>query len=156
MVLYLLRHGEAAPGDRRSGDFGRTLTPEGKSRIERLARLLNQRKVAFGKVLVSPAKRTMETMFLFESVLGAFRREEDDNLYEGSPSDLLRALTKQGADIQTILLIGHNPGISALASFLSGEEFISLQPGMMAVIDFGFGGWDLLSSKSGVLKEILQ
>lgn len=156
LALYLLRHGESAPGNSISGDIGRHLTAEGKNQLSLLAHRLESRKIAFDHLLVSPAKRTLETKAVIESVFGVLDFEVEDTIYEGAPRALIDAICRQSEKFKSILLIGHNPGISAVASYFSGESVISLLPGMMAVIHFNLEDWKMLSTNSGILVEILQ
>jgi phosphohistidine phosphatase len=156
LALYLLRHGESSPGNSISGDIGRHLTREGKDQLSLLAHRLKSRKIAFDHLLTSPAKRTVETKAVIESVFGALDFEVDEAIYEGAPRALIDAICRQPKKFKSILLIGHNPGISAVASYFSGEGVISLAPGMMAVIHFNLEDWKMLSTNSGTLVEILQ
>lgn len=156
LSLYLLRHGESAPEGGFSGDIGRKLTSSGKGRLQRMAGLLKRRGLAFDHLIVSPATRTMETKDVLASELGELDFEIDNAIYEASPRHLIAAVSRQPKKFRSIMLIGHNPGISALASYFSGEDFLSLAPGMMAIIYFNFDDWQLVSSNNGILMEILQ
>ncbi|EMS31955.1 putative phosphohistidine phosphatase, SixA [Mariniradius saccharolyticus AK6] len=107
-------------------------------------------------MLVSPAKRTLETKSVLESELGDLDFEIDESLYEGIPRALIDAICRQPKEFKSILLVGHNPGISAVASYFSGDNFIILSPGMMAIIYFNLEDWKMLSANSGTLMEILH
>jgi phosphohistidine phosphatase len=156
LALYLLRHGESLPGNSVSGDIGRNLTSTGREKLLQLAKLLKRKNINFDHLVVSPAKRTLETKSVLESVLGDFDHEIDESVYEGSPRALIDAVCRQPKECKSILLIGHNPGISAVASYFSGDNFISLSPGMMAIIYFNLEDWRILSANSGTLMEILE
>lgn len=156
LALYLLRHGESAPVNSVSGDIGRNLTSPGREKLLQLAKLLKRRNINFDHLVVSPAKRTLETKSVLESELGDLDFEIDESVYEGSPRALIDAICRQPEECKSVLLIGHNPGISAVASYFTGENFISLLPGMMAIIYFNLEDWQLLSANSGTLMEILH
>lgn len=156
LALYLLRHGESAPGGGFSGDIGRHLTVPGRVRLLKLASLLKDRGFIVDHMIVSPATRTLETKDAIASVLGEVDFEIDNAIYEASPRHLIAAVSRQPKKFRSIMLIGHNPGISAIASYFSGEEFLSLAPGMMAVLYFNLDEWQLISSNTGNLMEILQ
>lgn len=121
-----------------------------------LANLLKRKNINFDHLVVSPAKRTMETKSVLESELGDLDFEIDESLYEGIPRALIDAICRQPKEFKSILLVGHNPGISAVASYFSGDNFISLSPGMMAIIYFNLEDWKMLSANSGTLMEILH
>lgn len=156
LSLYLLRHGESEPVAGFSGDIGRQLTVSGKHRLLELANVLKSRGLVFDHMIVSPATRTLETKDAIASVLGEVDFEIDNAIYEASPRHLIAAVSRQPKKFRWIMLIGHNPGISAIASYFSGEEFLSLAPGMMAVLYFNLDEWQLISSNTGNLMEILQ
>ncbi|MCF1750969.1 SixA phosphatase family protein [Mariniradius sediminis] len=156
LALYLLRHGESTPVNSVSGDIGRNLTSTGREKLLQLAKLLKRKNINFDHLLVSPAKRTMETKSVLESELGDLDFEIDESLYEGIPRALIDAICRQPKEFKSILLVGHNPGISAVASYFSGDNFISLSPGMMAIIYFNLEDWKMLSANSGTLMEILH
>lgn len=156
LALYLLRHGESTPVNSVSGDIGRNLTSTGREKLLQLAKLLKKKKINFDHLVVSPAKRTMETKSVLESELGDLAFEIDESLYEGIPRALIDAICRQPKEFKSILLVGHNPGISAVASYFSGDNFISLSPGMMAIIYFNLEDWKMLSANSGTLMEILH
>jgi phosphohistidine phosphatase len=69
-------------------------------------------------VLCSPARRTRQTWHSVAIALGGagsptVRYEHD--LYEGSVEEALDLIASAAKEAQTILLIGHNPGISQLS-----------------------------------------
>jgi phosphohistidine phosphatase len=72
-------------------------------------------------VLVSPSRRTRETWKIIEARLDpapdAWFLPE---LYEASAAGLLQALRRIPDEADTVLVIGHNPGMEELAKGLSG------------------------------------
>lgn len=126
MNLYLLRHGIAV--DHGSpyypNDDDRPLTPEGHKKMLQEGRGMRALGLTFDLVLSSPVLRARQTA---EIVAGVFDRM---NLLAFSPHlspagdarALVRQLGEQYADRGDILLAGHEPYLSGLASKLvSGE-----------------------------------
>lgn len=125
--LLLLRHAEAAnpPG----GDFSeeadraRPLTPEGQRAAARCGAWLRAQALAPDLVLCSPARRTRETL----AALSPFQTTPAlptlfcPDIYEAQPDALLARIRQAPASARTVLLIGHNPGISALARWLDDQ-----------------------------------
>lgn len=154
--LYVLRHAEAKPGIGIKGDFLRELTMEGRKQLDRLLAILNKMDFKTDLILVSPAIRTLQTSEIIGFGFPSDIRNIVDDIFDAEPQTLLELLNDVKGEIQKVLLIGHNPGISALVSFISGQDYISMKPGMMAVIELQVEDWKMLGGNTGILKEILQ
>ncbi len=118
--LLLLRHGKAEPG--RTADHGRDLDARGRRDAEALGDEMRRLGLTPQHVLLSTALRTRRTAAL----LGAFdpppSLRELDALYLAEPGTLLSALQAVPDGIATLLLVGHNPGLHALALHLAGRH----------------------------------
>ncbi|AWW32907.1 phosphohistidine phosphatase SixA [Echinicola strongylocentroti] len=156
-TLTLLRHGEAEYGNGQLDDRGRKLTTSGKLKLERLTKVLAERKTVCDTVFYSPAVRTRETT---EIILKGLKSNESsiyDALYLADSTTIIDLLGSTSPEKNSILVVGHNPGISALLSFLTSEYHVSLLPGMMAVLEFQVDAWEIaLNRGMGSLVEILQ
>lgn len=154
--LYVMRHAEAKPGIGIKGDFLRELTLEGRKQLDRLLGILRRMEFKTELILVSPAIRTLQTSDIIGFDFSSDIRKIVDDIFDAEPQTLLQLLTDIQNEIQKVLLIGHNPGISALVSYVCGQNYISMKPGMMAIIELQVDDWKMLGSNTGILKEILQ
>lgn len=122
MKLHLLRHGIAAPrgSSRARSDAERPLTPEGRDKLVRTARALGAMELEFDLVLSSPAVRARETAELVVKTLGTGRRiEVSEHLApDGDWRRFVRDLAARRPGPENPLLVGHEPYLSNLASFL--------------------------------------
>ncbi len=121
--VVLIRHADAVGQAATGSDFDRPLSDRGRNEAAYQGRWLVSREVIPDRVLCSPAMRTMETA----AALGLPVTHEVPRIYEASVGELVQLLEAH-ADVQTLALIGHNPGISGLAGFLSGRR-IHMRPG---------------------------
>ncbi len=100
-------------------DRGRGLVERGFAESEMMGGYCRTHELVPDMILTSPARRTRETVDSFCTGLGgAPAVREAEALYLGSPSELLgeiRALDAAGVDAQALLVVGHNPGLHALA-----------------------------------------
>ena len=71
-------------------------------------------------VLVSTARRTMETLEALEPWDDTPLIEPMDSLYLATPMQLTAALHGVAETVRSVLLIGHNPGVHDLALSLAG------------------------------------
>jgi phosphohistidine phosphatase SixA len=119
--LILMRHASAEPGE---DDRARPLSADGRGEVERMARALDAlgaRGFRPERALVSPARRTRETLDGLRAALGGLAAEEDEALYLGSPGRLLARLQALPDAFSQALLIGHNPGLAELLDWLVGR-----------------------------------
>lgn len=119
MHIILWRHAEAEPAsgtrsDPRLDDLMRELTPRGHQQAENTAAWLEARLSADARVLVSPARRTLQTA-------GALKRESEtiDALApDASWAQALAAISAHAAHCSAIVAVGHQPTIGQLAHYL--------------------------------------
>jgi phosphohistidine phosphatase len=125
-ALYLMRHGIAADRDNlgTSDDASRPLTPEGKVKLRGIAKGLGRLKVGWDWVITSPLKRAIETGDVVMDVLGAgVARDTCEALTPGGVSvHRVISFLSQHPERSSVLLVGHEPSISQLASELIGAS----------------------------------
>ncbi|WP_373524137.1 histidine phosphatase family protein [Aquiflexum sp.] len=156
-ILYVMRHGEARPGIGVRGDFLRELTSEGRKQLNALADYLKSIDFYTDLILVSPAKRTLQSLEILTSTLSIKNNQiTHDEIFDAEPQKLLEIINSIKQPSKHILLLGHNPGISSLVSYVSGQKYVSMKPGMMAVLEILVDDWKSLGGNTGILKEILQ
>jgi phosphohistidine phosphatase len=114
-----MRHSIAEP--RVTTDFDRHLSPEGHKKAENLAQTLHKEGFSPGVIVHSPLIRSVQTAQAFAPFLPDTPLVELAEVIAAKPS-LLRILG--GAGWENPLIIGHNPGISILASHLSDDETV--------------------------------
>ena len=156
MNLFLLRHGEAEFGAGPGGDIARKLTFSGINQLSRLANLLKAKQIVFDLVLSSNAKRTQQSTEILTKLVSAKKIQFLRELYEADAHQMLDFIQQSESEVTNLLIVGHNPTISTLVSYLTGEDFIQLQPGMMAKIEIITEKWKEVGRSTGILLEILQ
>lgn len=133
-TLYLLRHVKSSWDDSRVSDFDRPLNNRGRREAEKIAEYMKENKYIPEYIICSTAKRTRETLDLILNII-KFGGEVIylDNLYLASSSGIEREIDSIRAE--SLLVVGHNPGIEDYLSNLVGEELI-MKTSHLAVIDF--------------------
>jgi phosphohistidine phosphatase len=113
--LYVLRHAKSSWNDTDLPDRLRPLAPRGRKTVAALARHVRATGIAPDLVLCSPAVRARQTWEGIASGLPAGTAVEvDDALYGASAADLLRRLRRLPPDVDSVLVVGHNPGLEDL------------------------------------------
>lgn len=121
-TLTLLRHAKSSWDDNDLDDFERPLSKRGATAAPEMGRAMRELAIRPDLVLCSSAVRTRATVALTLLELGRPPPEVryEDSLYLASPSVLLGHIRKVEAKVQSLLLVGHNPGMHALALELAG------------------------------------
>jgi phosphohistidine phosphatase len=119
LQLYLVRHAIAEESAEGMSDSDRRLTEDGIRRMLRAARGLRRIGVAPDRVVSSPLRRAAETAALLARVLApGLEVEIEASLAPGcEPAELVRWLGSARPGC-SIALVGHQPGMGRLASFL--------------------------------------
>jgi len=118
--LTLLRHGKAQSIDSCAEDFERALTRRGCIEVQEMAARLVYRELIPDLILVSPAERAWATAELVAAAceLDAKQVQCARELYLATPETTWRLLTHCDAALSHVMICGHNPGLSQIASRL--------------------------------------
>jgi phosphohistidine phosphatase len=154
--LTLLRHGEAAVAVGQSGDFKRKLSDQGRAQLTRLHGMVLSEGLTFDHAVYSPAIRCVESLRIINSTDNIPSTEKLAAIYNASLLQLLAVVNSLNDDFADVLVVGHNPGISHLVGFLTGDASIVFTPGMMVRMSFAIDRWTLISRQSGSIVEVLQ
>ncbi|MEU2165217.1 histidine phosphatase family protein [Streptomyces chengbuensis] len=158
--IVLLRHAKADWPQ--VSDHERPLADRGRMDAPVAGRKLADTGIPFDLALCSTATRTRETWKLAVHELPERPRTVyEERLYEASLGDLLALLNETPDEVTELLLIGHNPGMHALADALSGKaEGDALQrmnrggfpTAAFAVVGFS-GSWKSVEHGVGTLLD---
>ena len=118
MEIYILRHGIAVergtPGYKRDGD--RPLTEEGVEKMRQIAKAMREMDLQFDVIFSSPYVRAKATADIVAETLGENVTLTDSLPPEADPAELIDEIN--GEKPQRVLLVGHEPDLSALISTL--------------------------------------
>lgn len=122
--LLLLRHANAEAADAGTEDIDRQLSPRGRGEALDAAERIARAGLRIDALLVSPALRTRETATIVAAELDMpLGLTIEPELYPGDPALLLRPLSRCPEQYNTVMIVGHNPGISEL-----GQRFKKTLP----------------------------
>ncbi|MCX7889504.1 MAG: histidine phosphatase family protein [Rhodobacteraceae bacterium] len=144
--LILTRHAKSAWDDPAMADHDRPLNGRGRRAAMELGEWLHSRGYEPDEVLCSTAARTRETWARVQAApLEVTPRVEFvDRLYHASPDAMLDVLRKATGDC--VMMLGHNPGIAALAAMLparppNSADFRRYPTAATLVVDFAAATW---------------
>jgi phosphohistidine phosphatase len=156
--VYLLRHAKSSWKDRSLADRDRPLAGRGRRAAKAVTGHLEAERIRPDLVLCSPARRTRETL---ELVLAAFGDQVevrlDETLYGASEAELLACLRALPHEVDSVIVIGHNPALEELALALASEgaELARMREkyptAALATIDLPADDWSAIERGSGEL-----
>jgi len=160
--LILLRHGKSSWSDSSLPDVDRPLAPRGERAARVIAEYMRLNSVRPALVLCSPSLRTRQTLQAIEPSLGSSCSIDlVDELYAASQEELLELVRTAPESADSVLLIGHNPGLQDLALALAtrGAELPRLREkfptAALATIGVGRDSWAALEPGDGVLLDFV-
>ncbi|MDJ0638920.1 MAG: histidine phosphatase family protein [Paracoccaceae bacterium] len=155
-TLILMRHAKSAWDDASLDDFDRPLNDRGRRSAPAIADWLVQLGHLPDVVLVSGARRTVETwQRMAKKMPETATMESAPALYLASPDTILNVLKSQAA--QSIMMIGHNPGIAEFAARIVSKppdhpKFESYPTAAATIINFDIAAWSDVTWASGTVQ----
>lgn len=153
--LLLLRHAKSSWANPEIDDFDRPLNKRGKRAASDIGAWIEAEGWKPDEILCSPARRTRETLERLRLIDAPTLREE---IYEAAPGTLLAALQEAHGD--RVMMVGHNPGIGALAQILAASKpdyprFDDYPTGALAILRFDLESWAEIQPGSGKVVAFL-
>lgn len=162
--LYLLRHAHAAPeSPTMMGDYERILSDDGILQAEKLSIFMQAEGIFPDFILCSAATRTSQTANIATSGVYSLDDAEipsrfDRKLYLAAADVMLDEIRGMDNDIQRLLVVGHNPGMTELALMLSRDALADFTHDFgtctMAVFSCDVDNWQDLAPPRSTLQKV--
>jgi phosphohistidine phosphatase len=149
--LLLLRHARPTTTSPTGHDFDRPLADVGRADASHVGRLLRQKEIEPEVVVSSPAARARETAGLVCEAAGlSVQTRFDARIYEASLEELLQIVSEAEDGAETLLIVGHNPGLAELIARLTGAS-LAVSPATLARIELDIDAWGDVQHAAGRL-----
>jgi phosphohistidine phosphatase len=137
MKLYFVRHGDAGdPAQWEGNDAERPLSDEGRRRMALEARTMKRLELGVDRVITSPLLRALQTA---EIVAVELKRKDrlvtDQRLGPDFGAERLAEILRDNQDVHDLMLVGHQPSMSATIGRLTGGGRVELKKGGLARVD---------------------
>jgi phosphohistidine phosphatase len=160
-----MRHAKSDWSNENLDDHDRPLNARGVANANRLAEYLHAQGIRPDHILCSTATRARETLAPMLALLGnGVDVKYESRLYMAAAPAMLKMVTGLPATAKSAMIVGHNPGIHALALALGGRgdpllltELASKYPtGATTVLAFDTDAWRDVDAGRGMLKQFIR
>lgn len=135
--LYLLRHAKSSWEDSSLKDINRPLNNRGKNQVKFMNKFVAENKVEPELILCSSSNRTrltVDEIFSNKNIIFL------DSLYHANSSEIMDIIKSTDKEINSLMIIGHNPGLNEFAYGLINFEN-NIQTASLIEIDILIDNW---------------
>lgn len=144
-IVYFVRHGKAE-ARAQADDRDRPLSALGKAEVEAMAKRLQHEPIRIDAILCSPAERAGQTADILAGALHyAPPRIVLPELYTGTQDQIIQAIHACDNACTTVMLVGHNPGLSGAAHRLVQNYDSQIRTSGVLGVHFLSTTWQALS-----------
>lgn len=149
--LYLVRHAKSSWKHPDLSDFDRPLNKRGKRDAPLMGEYLKKNHVTPELIISSPAKRALKTAKIIAKKIGFSSKNivTDQSIYLADVPTLLTTIRQMEDSLKTVMLFGHNPGLTLLANYLTGQQIENIPTCGIFCVDFGVNSWREVEAGGG-------
>lgn len=135
-ILYLVRHAKSSWQDPSLSDQHRPLNKRGLSNAPEMGLRLHAENVEIDKIISSPANRALTTARFLASNIGYNEDniEQNEQLYFGGTSTMINLIHHTPAEVDALMLVGHNPDMTMLLNRICGYQVDNMPTCAIATI----------------------
>jgi phosphohistidine phosphatase len=135
--LVIIRHAKSSWANALVEDFDRPLNERGKKDAPLMAKRLKEKKVLPDLMITSPAKRALSTAKKFAKVFDVDKSsiKKEPKLYHASENILLKTAKDINEKLNTVFLVGHNPGLTEFVNITSNLEIDNIPTTGVVVLE---------------------
>jgi|TARA_B110000240_G_scaffold191320_1_gene233782 phosphohistidine phosphatase len=154
--LSIIRHAKSDGG---AGciDMDRVINDRGYQDAELIGKHLIANKQQFDRVYCSSANRAQLTWEQLNTCLNLPKTDIqfEESLYLASLTHLVSFIEKISNQYEHVALIAHNPGLTDLCNFLTGDRLANLPTCSVYTIDFQVDDWRAVGFENGIKKMLV-
>jgi phosphohistidine phosphatase len=153
-TLLLMRHAKSSWDDASLADFDRPLNGRGKRDAPLMGKMLARMDLVPDLIIASTARRAARTAELVAQAL-AFEGKVTftDELYHASPDIYVELARLTPQTTETLLMVGHNPGIEEAIDLLCGIGE-HMPTGAIACLRLPVDNWNLIAEDENELQDL--
>ena len=147
-TLTLVRHAKSSWKDASLADRDRPLNKRGKRDAPEMGRRIGDAGIRPSLIVSSPAVRAWTTAKIIAEQIGYPREflQRERDLYLASLNTLLDVVAAQESGFNNVMLVGHNPGLTDFANFLSPGLTHNVPTAGVVCVSIDTDDWNLRGS----------
>lgn len=155
-TLYILRHGQKNESNIDEYDFDVKLTHKGELDSKKIGEKLKEKNILPDLIVSSPAIRARSTAQIVADEIGYSKNIMfNEVIYQAFLNEILESITYTFDTVDTLLIVGHNPSLTALAvSFVGFKE--DLKMANVIRIDFDCSSWTAIDRVNARFIELIE
>ena len=142
-TLYIIRHAKSNWDNLSLDDIERPLSKRGLKDAPKMAKIFSENNNRPSLIISSPARRALETAENFAEILeySLDLIKIKETVYEASLEELLEVIMDCKAKYESVMLFGHNPGLTRLINYLSPVKIDNLPTCGIFCLEFDVNRW---------------
>ena len=156
-TLYIVRHAKSSWDTPGLADHQRTLLEKGRKRTQYICNYLINAGVKPDLILSSHAIRAAETAKIIAEAIN-YPIDDilvTDKIYHSDTDDLFDLLFALDNDVESVMLVGHNPTLTYMANHFLDEKLENLPTSGVVCVEFETDKWEELFSASYKTKFVI-
>ena len=151
--LTLLRHAKSSWNSGAASDHDRPLNKRGERDAPVMGGRIKAKDIRPSLIVSSPATRAWTTAKIVAESINYPREflQRDDRLYMASVSSIIDVIEDQDSGFNHIMIVAHNPGLTAFANFLVPDLTPNLPTCGVVSVTMDSGEWELRTSSDATL-----
>ena len=154
-TLIVMRHAKTEEQKENQTDFERNLTDRGKNNAALMAERLADKGYHPDTILTSSANRTEQTteIFIKSGKFTGAKKISIKELYHATPDKMETAIMSVSDDVKTLMIVGHNPGISEFVYDCNSKAITASMPtSAIAIFTFTAANWQTFTTAKKTLE----
>lgn len=141
--IFFVRHAKSSWEDASLPDYKRTLLDIGVERTKKVIDFLKNNEVHPDVILCSHAVRAQKTAELLANGLQIDRNciRVHTEIYETNIPDILSILYALPEHVNDVMIVGHNPTITEMASYFSDKRLVDFSTSAVFGVEMETGEW---------------
>jgi phosphohistidine phosphatase len=149
-TLFIVRHAKSSWDLENISDIDRPLKLKGIRDAYEMARRVKIERQFPDLLISSPAIRALHTADIFTRVfeMKYAQLKIDERIYGGGSGIIKQLISEQVSSVKRLMIFGHNPDFSELASVLSGKSYFEVPTCGLVRIVFKAADWASVSNEN--------
>lgn len=157
-TLYIVRHAKSSWDSPSHADHERPLLEKGKKRTKRVIDYLLENNITVDLIISSHAVRARSTANIIANALHYPVNEIQisEKIYHGDVENLFNLFYDLSDNIQSLMLVGHNPTFTNFANFFLDDKIDWLPTSAIVCIEFNTEQWEQLPISDKKVKFVIS